>query len=35
MQEGVVNEAAAETARATGLAVVMDHCILKEHRKLV
>jgi predicted CoA-binding protein len=35
MQEGVVNEAAAEKARVAGLAVVMDRCILKEHRKLV
>ncbi len=34
MQEGVVHEAAAEQARAAGLAVVMDRCILKEHRKL-
>ena len=34
VQEGVVNEAAAEKSRAVGLAVVMDRCILKEHRKL-
>lgn len=34
LQEGVIHEAAAEKARAAGLAVVIDRCILKEHRKL-
>jgi predicted CoA-binding protein len=34
MQEGVVHEEAAEKARAAGLTVVMDRCMLKEHRKL-
>ena len=34
MQEGVVHEAAAARARAAGLIVVMDRCLLKEHRKL-
>jgi hypothetical protein len=34
MQEGVVDEEAAEKARAAGLAVVMDRCILKEHMRL-
>jgi len=33
MQEGVIDPAAAETARAAGLAVVMDLCLLKEHRR--
>jgi len=33
MQEGVVHEAAAEKARQAGITVIMDKCILKEHRK--
>jgi len=32
MQEGVVDEEAARRAREAGLEVVMDLCILKEHR---
>jgi len=34
MQEGIVNEEAAERARRAGLQVVMDKCMLKEHSKL-
>jgi uncharacterized protein len=34
MQEGVVNEEAGEKARQAGLTVVMDHCIMKEHRRM-
>jgi len=34
MQEGVVNEEAADRARDAGLLVIMDKCMLKEHRRL-
>ena len=33
LQEGVIHEEAAAKARKAGIFVVMDHCILKEHRK--
>jgi len=33
MQEGVVNLAAGRKAKAAGLDVVIDRCILKEHRR--
>jgi uncharacterized protein len=33
MQEGVIHEEAAQRARAAGIEVVMDRCILKEHMK--
>jgi predicted CoA-binding protein len=32
LQEGVVHQAAAMKARDAGIVVVMDRCILKEHR---
>jgi uncharacterized protein len=32
LQEEVINERAAEKARRAGMFVVMDRCILKEHR---
>ncbi|MFZ0313570.1 MAG: CoA-binding protein [Candidatus Korobacteraceae bacterium] len=35
MQEGVVHEQAAEKARQAGIFVVMDSCILKEHRQRI
>jgi uncharacterized protein len=32
MQEGVINQAAAAKAKEAGMYVVMDQCILKQHR---
>jgi len=34
MQEGLAHNAAAARARAAGLKVVMDRCIMREHRAL-
>jgi len=34
MQEGIINDAAAEKARSAGLLVVMDRCMRKEHIRL-
>jgi uncharacterized protein len=35
MQEGIVNEEAARTARDAGLQVVMDACMRATHRRLI
>jgi predicted CoA-binding protein len=35
MQEGIVNGEAEARALAAGLLVVMDHCIMKEHKRLM
>lgn len=34
MQEGIVNQEAADKAKEAGLLVVMDRCMRKEHRRL-
>jgi predicted CoA-binding protein len=34
MQEGIAHNAAADKARAAGLQVVMNKCVLKEHARL-
>jgi predicted CoA-binding protein len=34
MQQGIVHEAAAQKARSSGLKVVMDKCVMVEHRRL-
>ena len=34
MQEGVIHEDAARRAESAGLTVIMDRCILKEHRRV-
>ena len=34
MQLGIVNEEAAETARKAGLTVIMDKCMMVEHKRL-
>jgi predicted CoA-binding protein len=34
MQEGIINDSAAEKAQAAGLLVVMDKCMRKEHMRM-
>jgi len=34
MQEGIVNNVEADRAREAGLQVVMDKCMMKEHKKM-
>jgi predicted CoA-binding protein len=35
MQEGVINDEAAEVAKDAGLQVVMDRCMMKQHKRLL
>ena len=34
MQLGIINEQAAETAREAGITIVMNKCMMQEHKKL-
>jgi len=34
MQLGIVNEQAAEAARKAGMTVIMDKCLMREHKRL-
>lgn len=34
MQLGIINEKAAQRARESGLVVVMDHCMMVEHKRV-
>jgi len=34
MQLGIINEQAAETARSAGITVIMNRCMMQEHKKL-
>lgn len=35
LQDGVINEAAAEKAQAAGITVIMDRCIYRDYLKLI
>jgi predicted CoA-binding protein len=35
MQDGLAHNAAAETARAAGLQVVMNRCMMRDHHRLI
>ena len=35
LQDGIVNEEAAEKARRAGLIVIMDRCMARDHRRLM
>jgi len=34
LQEGVINQTAAQCAQAAGMLVIMDKCLIKEYRRL-